>query len=218
MEMQSGSDSRAKGTHGVPAHTHAPAGAHGLAENHDKGQDGRSSNGRLCSEGSITRNTRTASHRLPVCLLLQVKLTEQLCEMTKHHPFPTFPHQAHAPRLAVPSCTQGGRPRTAREALPAVRLYLRDSPCCTAGLGWPRSPGEGWCAGGGPAKSSLSLRSSSFSICQRSPTCSQRPAAPHLPHNTDPGQGAPSGGRPGLCPRELTRESAMPPSLTQAKC
>lgn len=170
------------------------------------------------SEGSITRNMRTASHRLPVCLLLQVKLTEQLCEMTKHHPFPTFPHQAHAPRLAVPSRTQGGRPRTAREALPAVRLYLRDSPCCTAGLGWPRSPGEGWCAGGGPAKSSLSLRSSSFSICQRSPTCSQRPAAPHLPHNTDLGQGAPSGGRPGLCPRELTRESAMPPSLTQAKC
>lgn len=47
LEMQSGSDSRAKGTHGVPAHTHAPAGAHGLAENHDKGQDGRSSNGRL---------------------------------------------------------------------------------------------------------------------------------------------------------------------------
>lgn len=216
--MQPGSDSRAKGTHGMPAHTHAHAGAHGLAENHDEGQDGRSSNGRLCSEGSITRNTRTASHRLPVCLLLQVKLTEQLCEMTKHHPFPTFPHQAHAPRMAAPSRTQGGPPRTPREALPAVRLYLRDSPCCTAGLGWPRSPGEGWCAGGGPAKSSLSLRSSSFSICQRSPTCSQRPAASHLPHNTDPGQGAPSGGRPGLCPRELTSESATPPSLTQAKC
>ena len=183
METQPGSDSRAKGNHGVPVHTQAPAGAHGRAENHDEGQDRRSSNGSLCSGGSVTRNTRTASHRLPVCLLLQEKLTEKLCEMTKHHPCPTSPHQPRAPRLAAPARTQGGLPRTAR-----------DSPCPTAGLGCPRSPGDGWCAGGGPAKSSLSLSSSSFSICQRSPTCSQRPAAPHLPHSTDPGRGAPSGG------------------------
>lgn len=50
-------------------------------------------------------------------------------------------------------------------------------PATSLPLGKQHSPGEGWWAGDGEAKSSLSLRSSSFSCCHCRPIFSQRLAA-----------------------------------------
>lgn len=112
-------------------------------------------------------------------------------------------------------CTQGGWPGTTRAS-----SSCRAPPpghACLISPSRPHSPGEGWWAGGGLAKSSLSLRSSPFSVCHCRPTRSQRLVASHLQHNTAAGQGVPTGtgalwgaGHRGLCRRERVSGSASP--------
>lgn len=88
-----------------------------------------------------------------------------------------------------PQRAQRGRPQGGVLGRVSSTLYCagpRPSPA-TEPLtppGGPHSPGEGWWAGGGEAKSSLSLRSSSFSLCHCRPTFSQRLAAASLRHDT----------------------------------